>query len=76
MNQSLKKVLFTICYMIIGLIIAWLYYKLFDFITMKLNISYEGMDIAAVIFVILYLAIVLPLSLIFIRYIKLKIENN
>lgn len=76
MNQSLKKVLFTICYMIIGLIIAWLYYKLFDFITMKLNISYEGMDIAAVIFVILYLVIILPLSLICIRYIKQKIEDD
>lgn len=74
MNPKVKKALFNICYIMLCMIIAWIYYNLFDFITMKLNISYEGMDIAAVIFVIVYLVIVLPFSLIFIRYLKLKIE--
>lgn len=76
MNPKVKKALFNICYIMLCMIIAWIYYNLFDFITMQMNISYEGMDIVAVIFVIVYLVIVLPFSLIFIRYLKLKIEDN
>lgn len=76
MNSKVKKASFNICYIMLCMIIAWLYYNLFDFITMQMNVSFEGMDMAFIIFILLYLVIVLPFSLLFIRYIKQKIEED
>lgn len=76
MNSKVKKAWFNICYIMLCMIIAWLYYNLFDFITMQMNVSFEGMDMAFIIFILLYLMIVLPFSLIFIRYIKQNIEDD
>lgn len=76
MNKQIRQILFLFFYLILFIVVSICYYRVFDFITLQLKISYEMMDAASIIFVLIYVVIVLPGILITSRYIKSRFEKD